>query len=73
MKFTISGLRVTLNATNPRSIISVLAKESDEYEPLEMDKMYQVTTLDFLKRGGGGFKVPILLDSLINIYFIRYT
>lgn len=53
----VSGLRVALNTTEPRQVVSVEVKEGDQYKPLQMEQMYQVVTLDFLRRGRSGFKM----------------
>ncbi|CAH0595088.1 unnamed protein product [Chrysodeixis includens] len=49
-----SGLRVKINTTRAE-VLDIFVKVDNEYLPFDMDQEYEVTTLDFLTRGGNGF------------------
>lgn len=48
-------MKVTVNTTSQR-VVSVLVKNGDAFQPLELDQDYQLTTPDFLITGTS-FKV----------------
>ncbi|CAH0713615.1 unnamed protein product, partial [Brenthis ino] len=56
----VSGMHLTLNLTEELEI-KVLIKEGDEFIPLDLEKEYQVTTMNFITKGGNGF-------SMLNKY-----
>ncbi|XP_041971871.1 apyrase-like [Aricia agestis] len=50
----VSGLRLTLNLTDDPTV-EVLIKDGDEFHNLDPNKEYQVTTINFIARGGNKF------------------
>ncbi|XP_026314189.1 apyrase-like [Hyposmocoma kahamanoa] len=78
----ISGMKLTLNTTSAK-VDSILVKVGDEFEPLDNDKEYQISTLKFLLQGGNGFKVlkehgydPIVIGNdaeLLEKYIRKIT
>lgn len=55
-------MKLTLNTTSAK-VDSILVKVGDEFEPLDNDKEYQVSTMKFLLQGGNGFKVGLSKGS----------
>lgn len=56
------GMRLTLNTTSNK-VDSIFVKVGEEFEPLDYDREYQVTTMKFLLEGGNGFKVGLVFKS----------
>ncbi|GBP31304.1 Apyrase [Eumeta japonica] len=53
----VAGLKVTFNTSREIGdrVVSILTKNGEQYEPLEMDRDYQVTTYSFIATGRDGF------------------
>ncbi|CAH1640966.1 unnamed protein product [Spodoptera littoralis] len=49
-----SGVKVTINTTS-HEVVDMFFRVGDKYEKFDVNRDYQVTTLDFLTRGGNGF------------------
>lgn len=59
-------MRVTLNTTSGR-VESLFVKLGEEDVPVEMDKEYQMITLDFLTRGGNGYNVSWKSSLILHL------
>ena len=54
----VSGLRFTVRVSDHAVLdIEVLNKETNEYEPLDEDKLYTIATIDYCVTGGGFYDV----------------
>lgn len=52
-------MRLTLNTTSGK-VDSLFVKVGEEFEPVDHEREYQVTTMKFLLQGGNGFKVGLV-------------
>ncbi|KAJ8712722.1 hypothetical protein PYW08_008026 [Mythimna loreyi] len=51
-----TGMKATIDTTIPK-VVEILLKDGDEYKEFHLDRDYQVTTTDFLTRGGNGYSM----------------
>lgn len=69
-----SGMKYTINlGQKPRvTDVMVLEKNSNEYKPLDTDRVYQVATIDYCITKGG-FKELLKKNEVIKPNIIRYN
>ncbi|KAJ8711057.1 hypothetical protein PYW07_008299 [Mythimna separata] len=51
-----AGFKATIDTSIPK-VIEIKLKDGDEYKDFDLDRDYQVTSLDFLTKGGNGFSM----------------
>ncbi|XP_059051147.1 apyrase-like [Achroia grisella] len=50
----VAGMQITFNTTEGR-VLSAFVKQGEDFESIDAEKEYQVTTVNFLLNGGNGF------------------